>query len=174
MGWYGDVGPVRLSYNSYFSTCFFSRNSVFLSQQISEQYFQPWLFSEANGLVSVHVSMHRCSTTLSPSLFTGFIGVDSWIVWQLSGIGEDGGSAWATQIEALVGLVGWPRLAFFYLQRWTWSTASRNIHIHKHWFRVGGLPASANVFCPPLLTIIILLVVCSSVSGVRTNIHLRS
>jgi hypothetical protein len=113
MGWYGDVGPVRLSYNSYFSACFFSRNSVFLSQQISEQYFQPWLFSEANGLVSVHVSMHRCSTTLSPSLFTGFIGVDSWIVWQLSGIGEDGGSAWATQIEALVGLVGWPRLAFF-------------------------------------------------------------
>jgi hypothetical protein len=32
-------GPVRLSYNLYFSAYFFSRNSVFLSQQISEQYF---------------------------------------------------------------------------------------------------------------------------------------
>jgi hypothetical protein len=28
----------------------FSRNNIFLSQQISEQYFQPWFFSEANGL----------------------------------------------------------------------------------------------------------------------------
>jgi hypothetical protein len=28
--------PVRLSYNPYFSACFFSQNSVFLSQQISE------------------------------------------------------------------------------------------------------------------------------------------
>ena len=29
------IGHVRLSYNPYFSACFFSRNSVFLSQQIS-------------------------------------------------------------------------------------------------------------------------------------------
>jgi hypothetical protein len=34
------ICSVRLSYNPYFSACFFSRNSVFLSQQISEQYFQ--------------------------------------------------------------------------------------------------------------------------------------
>jgi hypothetical protein len=39
---------VRLSYNSYFLACFFSRNSIFLSQQISEQYFQAWLFSDTN------------------------------------------------------------------------------------------------------------------------------
>ena len=36
-------GPVRLSYNSYFSACFFSWNSVFLSQQTAG------FFSEANG-----------------------------------------------------------------------------------------------------------------------------
>lgn len=29
-------GPVRMSYNLYFSTCFFSSNSIFLSQQISK------------------------------------------------------------------------------------------------------------------------------------------
>jgi hypothetical protein len=46
-----DINSVRLSYNLYFSAYFFSRNSVFLSQQISEQYFQPWLFSETNGLI---------------------------------------------------------------------------------------------------------------------------
>jgi hypothetical protein len=34
------IGPVRLSSNLYFSTCFFSWNSVLLSHQISEQYFQ--------------------------------------------------------------------------------------------------------------------------------------
>jgi len=30
------LGPVRLSYNPYFLTCFFSWNSVFLSQQIHQ------------------------------------------------------------------------------------------------------------------------------------------
>jgi hypothetical protein len=44
-----------LSYNPYFSAYFFSQNSNFLSQQINEQYFQPWLFSEANGLIVVLV-----------------------------------------------------------------------------------------------------------------------
>jgi hypothetical protein len=34
-------GHVRLSYNPYFLACFFSRNNIFLSQQISEHYFQP-------------------------------------------------------------------------------------------------------------------------------------
>jgi hypothetical protein len=46
-----DHGPVRLSYNPYFLACFFSCNSVFLSQQINEQYFQPWFFSKANGAI---------------------------------------------------------------------------------------------------------------------------
>ena len=31
----GDIGPVRLSYNPYFLACLFSRNNVFLLQQIS-------------------------------------------------------------------------------------------------------------------------------------------
>ena len=30
-----QTGPVRFSYNPYFSACFISRNSIFLSQQIS-------------------------------------------------------------------------------------------------------------------------------------------
>jgi hypothetical protein len=34
-------GPVHPAYNPYFSACFFSRNSIFLSQQISQRYFQP-------------------------------------------------------------------------------------------------------------------------------------
>jgi hypothetical protein len=32
-------GPVHPAYNPYFSACFFSRNNIFLSQQISQQYF---------------------------------------------------------------------------------------------------------------------------------------
>jgi hypothetical protein len=36
-----ELLPIRLSCNPYFLACFFSRNSIFLSQQISEQYFQP-------------------------------------------------------------------------------------------------------------------------------------
>jgi hypothetical protein len=30
------VGPVQPAYNLYFSACFFSRNSIFLSQKISQ------------------------------------------------------------------------------------------------------------------------------------------
>ena len=37
------------------------RNSVFLSQQISEQYFQPWLFNEANrAILSRQNEVVRC------------------------------------------------------------------------------------------------------------------
>ena len=42
------LGPVRFSYNPKFSTCFFSRNSVFLSQQISRNSISACFFSEAN------------------------------------------------------------------------------------------------------------------------------
>jgi len=41
------VGPVRLCYNPYFSACFFSRNSIFLSQQISQNSVSACFFSEA-------------------------------------------------------------------------------------------------------------------------------
>jgi hypothetical protein len=50
--WLG-AGPVHPAYNPYFSACFFfSRNSIFLSQQISQQCFlaslsaQPTVYSE--------------------------------------------------------------------------------------------------------------------------------
>jgi len=46
------VGHVRLSYNPYFSACFFfNRNNVFLSQQISRNSVSTYFFSEANGAV---------------------------------------------------------------------------------------------------------------------------
>jgi hypothetical protein len=38
-----DIGHVHLVYNPYFSACFFSRNNVFLSQQISQQCFSAGL-----------------------------------------------------------------------------------------------------------------------------------
>jgi hypothetical protein len=42
-------GPVRLSYNPYFLAYFFSRNNVFLSQQISEQYFSHSFSAKRTG-----------------------------------------------------------------------------------------------------------------------------
>ena len=41
-------GLVRFSYNPYFSACFFSRNSIFLSQQINRNSISACFFSEAN------------------------------------------------------------------------------------------------------------------------------
>ena len=40
---------VCFSYNSYFSTCFFSQNNIFLSQQISRNSVSACFFNEANG-----------------------------------------------------------------------------------------------------------------------------
>jgi hypothetical protein len=40
---------VHLAYNPYFSACFFSRNSIFLSQQISQQCFSAGLSAQPNG-----------------------------------------------------------------------------------------------------------------------------
>jgi hypothetical protein len=34
-----DNGPIHLAYNPSYSACFFSRNSIFLSQKISQQCF---------------------------------------------------------------------------------------------------------------------------------------
>jgi hypothetical protein len=36
-------GPVHLAYNSSYSACFFSRNSIFLSRKISQRYFSAGL-----------------------------------------------------------------------------------------------------------------------------------
>jgi hypothetical protein len=38
-----DLGPVHLAYNPSYSACFFSRNSIFLSQKISQQCFSAGL-----------------------------------------------------------------------------------------------------------------------------------
>jgi hypothetical protein len=42
-------GPVHPAYNPSFSACFFSRNNIFLSQQISQQYFSAGLSAQPNG-----------------------------------------------------------------------------------------------------------------------------
>jgi hypothetical protein len=42
-------GPVHSAYNPSFSACFFSRNSIFLSQQISQQCFSAGLSAQLNG-----------------------------------------------------------------------------------------------------------------------------
>jgi hypothetical protein len=49
-------GPVHPAYNLYFLTCFFSRNSVFLSQQISQQCFSASLSAQPNGAYMLLVS----------------------------------------------------------------------------------------------------------------------
>jgi hypothetical protein len=50
------VGPVHSAYNPSFSTCFFSRNSIFLSQQISQQCFSAGLSAQPNGSVTYVLS----------------------------------------------------------------------------------------------------------------------
>ena len=51
--WRRYIGSIRFFYNPYFSTCFFSQNSVFLSQQINRNSIPVCFFSEANG-ANVH------------------------------------------------------------------------------------------------------------------------
>ena len=48
-----DIGPVRFSYNPYFSACFFSRNNIF-SLTTNQQDFGLF-FSKANGAIVVDV-----------------------------------------------------------------------------------------------------------------------
>ena len=47
-------GVVRFSYNLYFSACFFSRNNVFLPQQISQNSVSACFFSEAHMMRVCH------------------------------------------------------------------------------------------------------------------------
>jgi hypothetical protein len=44
-----NIGPIHPAYNPYFSACFFSWNSNFLSQQISQQRFSAGLSAQPNG-----------------------------------------------------------------------------------------------------------------------------
>jgi hypothetical protein len=53
------VGPIHPAYNLYFSACFFSQNSVFLSQQISQQYFSAGLSAQPNGAIVTGASWHH-------------------------------------------------------------------------------------------------------------------
>jgi hypothetical protein len=46
-----NIGPVHSAYNPSFSTCFFSRNNIFLSQQISQQCFSAGLSAQPNGSI---------------------------------------------------------------------------------------------------------------------------
>jgi hypothetical protein len=53
--WLNFVGVVYPAYNPYFSACFFSRNSIFLLQQISQQCFSVGLSAQPNGASTLHV-----------------------------------------------------------------------------------------------------------------------
>jgi hypothetical protein len=44
-----DKRPVHPAYNPSFSACFFSRNNIFLSQQISQRCFSAGLSAQLNG-----------------------------------------------------------------------------------------------------------------------------
>ena len=57
-----DKGPVRLSDNPYFSSCFFSQNNIFLSQQISRNSVLACFFNEANeaSIDSTHHHLRVC------------------------------------------------------------------------------------------------------------------
>jgi hypothetical protein len=46
---FDDEGPVYPAYNPSFSAYFFSQNSIFLSQQISQQRFSAGLSAQPNG-----------------------------------------------------------------------------------------------------------------------------
>jgi hypothetical protein len=63
-------GPVHPAYNLYFSTYFFSRNSIFLSQQISQEYFSTGLRAHLIHLVRcllfLLVSSSACSNWTTP------------------------------------------------------------------------------------------------------------
>jgi hypothetical protein len=52
-------GLVHPAYNPSFSACFFSRNSIFLSQQISQQCFSAGLSAQPNGANSLHYGLEN-------------------------------------------------------------------------------------------------------------------
>jgi hypothetical protein len=73
------MGSVHPAYNPSFSACFFSRNSIFLSQQISQQCFPVGLSAQPNGAMIQswigHESKDKCgcvkrviSSSLSPNI----------------------------------------------------------------------------------------------------------
>jgi hypothetical protein len=58
-----DEGPVHSAYNPSFSACFFSRNSIFLSQQIStaERLSQMVIRKELASLSQKGPQRHKCA-----------------------------------------------------------------------------------------------------------------
>jgi hypothetical protein len=55
------LSPIHLAYNPYFSAYFFSWNSVFLSQQISQQCFSAGLSAQPNGALILDKSENSLS-----------------------------------------------------------------------------------------------------------------
>jgi hypothetical protein len=58
-----DNGHVHPAYNPYFLACFFSRNSIFLSQQISQQCFSVGLSAQPNR---TNDELQACSSHQPP------------------------------------------------------------------------------------------------------------
>jgi hypothetical protein len=71
-----EVEPVHPAYNPSFSACFFSRNHIFLSQQISQQCFSAGLPAQPNGAViyeTVYVYQSTCPECALDQTITGSI-----------------------------------------------------------------------------------------------------
>jgi hypothetical protein len=61
------LGHVHSAYNPSFSACFFSRNRIFLSQQISQQYFSAGLSAQPNDslfALACYIVLAGCSPIL--------------------------------------------------------------------------------------------------------------
>jgi len=67
------ICDVRLSYNPYFSACFFSQNIIFLSQQISRNSVPACFFSEANGAVRCPLLLCLLKTAISRHVLSPFL-----------------------------------------------------------------------------------------------------
>jgi hypothetical protein len=65
---YGSVHPAC---NPYFSACFFSQNSVFLSQQISQQCFSASLSALLNGAYHIHGTPQEITIAKFATQITG-------------------------------------------------------------------------------------------------------
>jgi len=103
---------VRFSYNSSFSACFFSRNNVFLSQQIRRNSISICFFSETNGPQVVSFRFHAATQPRHGEFCSGS--------WQIMNVRT------SHSLRSLVTFLG----KLFTVERrwksWQWPSGNRN------------------------------------------------
>jgi hypothetical protein len=75
-----DYGSVHPAYNSSFSACFFSRNSIFLSQQISQRCFSADLSAQPNVAYTTSAPQSPKKTILGVVFLLKYLKLDGYIV----------------------------------------------------------------------------------------------